>query len=491
MAPFHVAVDHIDPDTLALTSTYLGTVDQDHVDQVRAIAALPGTERWVKEDEDRQPGSLFVLRDDGDLDVYVPVDAALFEIRTPDGADIDKDAPTGDDQPKTAMPMGTTVSGPAYIDGAVRFGDQVIGGAMDHPESGPRVTWHSTESPSGSKYFYSVAAYLMRVASEPQVIYDPTSDLLGQFGPLTQSGRALRNDGTRRTNREGLVNIQVEVLARASSPWTTGFAPAKKPNYRKLLAAARAHGVPDVWPAGKPPKSPGGSYPRPRSTWQSKPGHYDHGQVPGNDHTDFGACDTAIVPGNADSDPSTPTPTPTPAQPVAPDAFPGASKFGPGANNAYVTQLGRMLVKRGGKRFYKKGPGSKWGTADKNATAAFQRAQGWTGQDADGIPGAKTWSLLVTGKGKDIPAAAVAVKYEPFPGSAFFHGGRHSQLITEMGHRLVAEGCGHYAHGPGPDWTNADKKSYAAWQRKLGYSGDDANGIPGQASWDALKVPQG
>lgn len=79
--------------------------------------------------------------------------------------------------------------------------------------------------------------------------------------------------------------------------------------------------------------------------------------------------------------------------------------------------------------------------------------------------------------------------YEPFPGSAFFQNGRESRIITAMGKRLVAEGCGRYEEGPGPEWTEADRKSYAAWQRKLGYAGDDADGIPGRKSWDKLRVP--
>ncbi|WP_128819561.1 peptidoglycan-binding protein [Streptomyces sp. S063] len=79
--------------------------------------------------------------------------------------------------------------------------------------------------------------------------------------------------------------------------------------------------------------------------------------------------------------------------------------------------------------------------------------------------------------------------YEPFPGAAFFKVGRSSKVITAMGKRLVAEGCGRYAVGPGPRWSEADRKSYAAWQRKCGYSGDAADGIPGKASWDRLKVP--
>ncbi|MET7412528.1 peptidoglycan-binding protein [Streptomyces rubiginosohelvolus] len=79
--------------------------------------------------------------------------------------------------------------------------------------------------------------------------------------------------------------------------------------------------------------------------------------------------------------------------------------------------------------------------------------------------------------------------YEPFPGAAFFKVGRNSAVITAMGKRLVAEGCGRYQVGPGPAWSEADRKSYAAWQRKLGYSGSDADGIPGKTSWDRLKVP--
>ncbi|GLF93115.1 peptidoglycan-binding protein [Streptomyces yaizuensis] len=81
------------------------------------------------------------------------------------------------------------------------------------------------------------------------------------------------------------------------------------------------------------------------------------------------------------------------------------------------------------------------------------------------------------------------VSYEPFPGAAFFAVGRRSAIITAMGRRLVAEGCGRYAVGPGPSWSEADRKSYAAWQRKLGYTGQAADGIPGRASWDRLKVP--
>jgi len=87
------------------------------------------------------------------------------------------------------------------------------------------------------------------------------------------------------------------------------------------------------------------------------------------------------------------------------------------------------------------------------------------------------------------PATPTAPAYEPFPGSNFFHAGRYSPIITAMGRRLVAMGCGKYQNGPGPNWTNADRESYRAWQKKLGYTGAAADGIPGKASWDKLRVP--
>ncbi|MFD7539561.1 MULTISPECIES: peptidoglycan-binding protein [unclassified Streptomyces] len=79
--------------------------------------------------------------------------------------------------------------------------------------------------------------------------------------------------------------------------------------------------------------------------------------------------------------------------------------------------------------------------------------------------------------------------YAPFPGTAWFKSAPRSPLVTAMGRRLVAEGCGRYSSGPGPQWTDSDRQSYAAWQRKRGFGGADADGWPGKATWDALKVP--
>ncbi|MFD3904130.1 CHAP domain-containing protein [Streptomyces sp. CB04723] len=81
-------------------------------------------------------------------------------------------------------------------------------------------------------------------------------------------------------------------------------------------------------------------------------------------------------------------------------------------------------------------------------------------------------------------------KLEPFPGATFFKGKPKSPVITAMGKRLVAVGCSAYKVGPGAQWSDADKASYAKWQRKQGFTGADADGWPGKATWDALKVPK-
>ncbi|MCX3063674.1 peptidoglycan-binding protein [Streptomyces beihaiensis] len=185
--------------------------------------------------------------------------------------------------------------------------------------------------------------------------------------------------------------------------------------------------------------------------------------------------------------------------------FPGADMFGPGADNVDVTRLGRMLVERGGKRFYKVGPGPHWGAADRRATQAFQRAQGWHGRNADGIPGPTTWSYLVNGEGKDIPgtrngaaagngggagasgASSETGKAPAYPGRAAFRPGAVNASVTRLGKQLVKKGFGkHYRQGPGPRWSEADRRNVEAFQRAQGWRGAAADGYPGPETWRRL-----
>lgn len=387
---YHAATIHPDQ-----TVTYCGTVHQAHVDEVRAIAALPDVPRHVKESS-RTPGAVYVLREDGDLDWYQPVAAAPFAPRTPDPHGL-----AADEAPRAAVP------GTVWIDGAIRLGAGVIGGAMDHPENPPRVVQHTTESPAGGRYLESVGSYLIAVASEAQLIYCPVTDRIGQFGPLNQSARALRNDGTRRTNREGRVCIQWEVLGHAAHPWTDGFDPATKPGYQRLLAAADSWNVPRVWPAGPPPAYPSGSHSRSRTLWQDQGGYFAHADIPGNDHGDPGAIDVAKVPGAVPVKPPAPKPTPAPAPAPTPPALPTvdlsnlvtAARRDPGAPQGHTTHPGDVRLVEAALRAEGLLPASyasdgSYGSRTVSAYAAWQRHLGYTGQAANGIPGKASLTKL-------------------------------------------------------------------------------------------------
>ena len=135
--------------------------------------------------------------------------------------------------------------------------------------------------------------------------------------------------------------------------------------------------------------------------------------------------------------------------------------------------------------------------AVEQVAAAVCRTHGWS---ASHVIGHKEWTTRKIDPSFSMASMRTRVAgrlgtratpaYEPFPGAAFFTTGRRSAVITAMGRRLVAEGCGRYEGGPGPDWTAADRRSYAAWQHKLGYGGTDADGVPGATSWAKLRVPR-
>ena len=161
-------------------------------------------------------------------------------------------------------------------------------------------------------------------------------------------------------------------------------------------------------------------------------------------------------------------------------------KYGYGATGTHITKVGQALVKAGCSA-YKSGPGPEWTDADTLSYQKWQKKIGYSGSAADGVPGEASLKKLLGYLPTKAPSAP---RYAPFPGAAFFTPGRRSPLIAAMGRRLVAEGCSAYAIGPSETWTEVDRRSYAKWQRKLGFSGDDANGIPGPQSWAALKVPQ-
>ncbi|BCL30385.1 hypothetical protein GCM10017557_52440 [Streptomyces aurantiacus] len=196
------------------------------------------------------------------------------------------------------------------------------------------------------------------------------------------------------------------------------------------------------------------------------------------------------------------TATGTPVTSPLTVAYPGKAAFGPGTDNAYVTRLGRMLVERGAGEFYSSGPGPRWSDADRQATRAFQQAQGWTGADADGLPGPTTWSYLVNGKGRDVRAVSGGGTGTParppadgvashgvagYPGRALFRPGADNAYVTRLGKQLVKKGFGkYYTQGPGPRWGESDRRNVEAFQRAQGWRGGAADGYPGPETWRRL-----
>ncbi|MEU1851783.1 peptidoglycan-binding protein [Streptomyces sp. NPDC019990] len=191
-----------------------------------------------------------------------------------------------------------------------------------------------------------------------------------------------------------------------------------------------------------------------------------------------------------------PHPVPETEQPGAPVSvptpYPGAAYFGPGAHNEYVALLGRMLMARGAGAYWASEPGPRWTEATRQATLAFQRAQGWEGAEVDGLPGPRTWELLVTGKGEDIGPGTAG--FQPsshgvtgYPGRAWFRPGAANPYVSQLGAQLVRRGFGRfYPAGPGPHWGEADRRAVEAFQRSQGWRGGAADGHPGPETWRRL-----
>lgn len=158
--------------------------------------------------------------------------------------------------------------------------------------------------------------------------------------------------------------------------------------------------------------------------------------------------------------------------------------YGYGAKGPHVTAVGRALVKAGHGDHYRFGPGPNWTDADTLNYASYQRALGYSGGDADGVPGKASLRQLL---GKTSTASKPKPSPPPFPGRGRFGPGQNNAHVTVLGRQLVKRGYGkHYKSGPGPRWSDADRRNVAAFQRAQGWTGRDADGYPGPETWRRL-----
>lgn len=109
---------------------------------------------------------------------------------------------------------------------------------------------------------------------------------------------------------------------------------------------------------------------------------------------------------------------------------------------------------------------------------------------ATACPGEALYALVKAGRLEpEVKTSAPAPKpvYAPFPGVGFFRLGKTHSIITQMGKALVKAGY-KAQYTPTDEFTRADIKAYAWWQRKLNYTGKAADGYPGADSWKKLHV---
>ncbi|MFE9848250.1 peptidoglycan-binding protein [Streptomyces sp. NPDC005576] len=74
-----------------------------------------------------------------------------------------------------------------------------------------------------------------------------------------------------------------------------------------------------------------------------------------------------------------------------------------------------------------------------------------------------------------------------FPGAAAFGPGARNAHVTRLGSLLVARGGKRfYTEGPGPAWSEADRRATRAFQQAQGWKGAHADGLPGPDTWRRL-----
>lgn len=186
-------------------------------------------------------------------------------------------------------------------------------------------------------------------------------------------------------------------------------------------------------------------------------------------------------------------------------SYPGRAAFDLGSNHPAVTKLGQMLVAKGFGGAYKQGPGIPMGPADVANTAAFQRAQGWTGADADGYPGPETWRRLMAGSTPPPPPPPPAEKVPPtqgYQGDAYLgklHRGQTDSDSVKVYQRALRNYPGISTIPLNPSgvtgtygseteaMTRKVYETFAQWQPSGGWGGGDL-GVPGRALLEKLGV---
>ena len=80
----------------------------------------------------------------------------------------------------------------------------------------------------------------------------------------------------------------------------------------------------------------------------------------------------------------------------------------------------------------------------------------------------------------------------PYPGAAYFGPGANNKYVTQLGQLLVERGARRfYTSGPGPRWSDADRRATQAFQQAQGWTGAGRGRAAGAADLGAAGHRQG
>lgn len=150
-----------------------------------------------------------------------------------------------------------------------------------------------------------------------------------------------------------------------------------------------------------------------------------------------------------------------------------------GENKPQHRALQRRLDEKGHSPGYGDWPTTYYGDGTRDAVAAFQRAQGWTGDDTNGIPGPATLNKL--GLPERLRTRRDGVVYL----SKMAIGQGDSDSVWNVQVKLLRKGYSIPA-GPSDYFGSQTQRAVKEFQKDQGWTGDDVDGIPGPGTIKAL-----
>ena len=171
------------------------------------------------------------------------------------------------------------------------LGDHAPCDAQYPPKAIPHITWDknaTAAAPLDLVPYETLRAYFSGTGRSmaPHILWDPFTGRYCQFYPAdSRSKSVVDQPGLTRTNRAGVVVIQVEALffpyCRVNGVVYPRLVDTPCKGWAALHAWVASWGVPDVWPNGRPENCT-----RDEHTWETQGGWYPHAAVPENDHVD-------------------------------------------------------------------------------------------------------------------------------------------------------------------------------------------------------------